>query len=488
VTSRRALALGAAATAAAAALLAIRFPWIVGPPSWRWTYAANPLWPRAAGSVALFAALLIVAGAWTRAGAARSRREAAFLVALLALATALDVAFLALSPRGLATLPAIHFAPWVTGYFWSARAARTLPELLASYPEVVASLTHHAKTHPPGLVALNRLALDAFRASDGAVEALLAGAHALGVPRGALRGVDDAELAALVAVGAGVVLVSRLALVPAYLLARRLHGIAAARAATLLLVVVPSLLLFAGEFDTLYVPFVLTALFLAVRGGSLSIVAAGLVIGLSCLLTFVAAVFLALVALVDALCGGPRSLRARSLRAALLGAGFLAPLVAFEALTGCSIARVFAAAYAVQHEVLIPEQNRRWLTWVFWNVADFFLFLGPAVAVLFASEAARAVRAAARVGPRALAGALADRGDAFALAVVVFLALLDLSGLIPAETSRVWLFLAAPAAIVAVRRGPPGGTRGLALLLALAFAFALVAKGTLLMIDVAPSR
>lgn len=486
---------GAAATAAAILLLAVRFPWIAGPPSWRWPFASVPLWPRAAWPAFLFALLAGVAALSTRgrgatakveeeagargaAGAAAAALgEAPFLAATVLLAVLLDLAFIGLSPLGMATLPLMHLAPWVTGYFWSARAAQSLPEMLATYPEVVTRLVHHARTHPPGLVAVNRLVLDAFRGSPGAAGAMVDAGRWIGIPRGAVSGLPDAEIATLVAIGLATVVIGRLAIVPAHALARRLYGPPAARAAALLLAVVPSWLLFAGEFDAIYPLALLSALLLVGRGrGRLAVAAAGAVVGAACLLTFVATVLLGLVALADWLLGEGRPFRERALRAALLGAGFALPLAAFGLATGASIPRVFLAAYTVQQEVLIPEQNRRWLTWVVWNLEDFFLFLGPATAALFIREAAAVVsEARAR-----------RAGDRFALALLLFIALLDLSGLVPAETSRVWLFLAPPVVAVAVRRGPPCGRAGLLLLLGLAFAFALAAKGNLLMIDVMP--
>lgn len=481
---RRALIVAAAATALVAALFLAQFPWAVGPPSWRWPYVPSPLWPRALGTTFLFALLVVAAAAWCRERTARPRADAPLLAVVVFLAIALELSFLGLSPLGPVTLPLIHVVPWVTGYFWTARSVESLPEMLASFHEIVAGLPHHARTHPPGLVAVNHIVLTFFRGSEGATEGALGVARVFGIAPSDLPGATPAELASLFVVGIAVVVCSRLAIVPAFYLARRVNGVDSARAAAILLAVVPSHLLFAGEFDAAFPLLLLPALALAGDGrGPRALLVAGALCGVLCLFTFVASFFLLLVGIVDfALLrfgdrgpvGARPPLRAHAIRAALLGAGFAAVLALFQLATGCSIPRVFLAAYEIQHTVLIPEQQRRWLTWVFWNLPDFFIFLGPALAVLFAREVAAAVRA------------LRSRGvaSAFTLAVMVFIVVLDLSGLIPAETSRVWLFLVAPVVIAATRGGVPGGARGLVALLALQFAFALVAKGTLLMIDV----
>ncbi|MFN0152315.1 MAG: hypothetical protein ACKVU1_16545 [bacterium] len=481
---RRVLIAAAAATVAIAILLLVRFPWIVGPPSWRWPYVATSLWPRALGTTLLFALLAGAAATWTRRRDSRPRGDAAMLALVVLIAIALELSFLGLSPLGPVTLPLIHVVPWVTGYFWTARSVTSLPEMLTSFHEIVAGLPHHARTHPPGLVAVNHQILEFFRGSAGATDGVLGVARAFGISEGDLPGAAPAELASLIIVGLAVVICSRLALIPAFFFARRLSGAPAARAAVLLLAVIPSHLLFAGEFDAAYPLLILAAFLLVGRGRGLrSLVAAGALCGVLCLFTFVASFFLLLVGIVDITitrfaraddAGTRPPPRWRLRRLLALGAGFASVLALFQLATGCSIPRVFLAAYKIQHEVLIPEQRREWLTWVFWNLPDFFIFLGPAVAVLFAREVFAAVR-----------DLRARRIEApFTLAVLAFLAVLDLSGLIPAETSRVWLFLVAPVVIAATRGGVPGGTRGLIAILALQFAFSLVAKGSLLMIDV----
>jgi len=483
----RALAIAGGATAIACALLLLRFPWIVGPPSWRWPYETNPIWPRAISAAILFALLAFVAQAWLRDQSrtdqpgARPLREWRFLALVVLIGIALEISFLGLSPMGALTLPLIHVVPWVTGYFWAARSVTSLSGLLATYPEVMlaqhGNLPGHVVTHPPGLLSINYLLLSFFRGSEPATEAVLVVGRALGVSRDAIAGATPQELATLVTMGLFVVVASCAAVVPAYWLARRIGGVTAARTAALLLAVIPSRLLFAGEFDAAFPLLILAALLLVGEGrGRLSLVAAGALCGLLCLLTFVASFFLLLVGIVDVLLLSRRTARGVAARLLLLGAGFAAPLGIFQIATGCSIPSVFLAAFTIQKEVLIPEQERTWLTWVFWNLADFFVFIGPAVAVLFAREVASVPSVAARGTPSMHAR--------FTIAVIVFALLLDLSGLIPAETSRVWLFLVAPVVIAAIRGGIPGGGAGIVAILALQFAFALVAKATLLMIDV----
>ena len=516
----RVLAIAGIATAIACALLMVRFPWIVGPPSWRWPYEANALWPRAISCVIPFALLAFVARAWIgerrveergvderrddglpedarrtesrldEKPVDRPRREWLFLTFVVLIAISLEIAFLGLSPMGPLTLPLIHVVPWVTGYFWAARSVVSLSSLLGTYPDVLlaqhGNLPGHVVTHPPGLLSINYLVLSFFRSSEPATEAALGVGRLLGVSRDAINGATPPELATLITMGLLVVVASCAAIVPAYWLARRIGGVTAARTAALLLAVIPSRLLFAGEFDAAFPLLILAALLLVGEGrGPWSLAAAGALCGLLCLLTFVASFFLLLIAIVEFLLRPKVSTRGAALRVLLLGAGFAAPLAVFQLATGCSIPGVFLAAFKIQNEVLIPEQERTWLTWVFWNLADFFVFIGPAVAVIFASAVASAIRAVRSHGM----GALPSMHVRFTIAVVVFILLLDLSGLIPAETSRVWLFLVPPVVIAAVHAGTPAAgsissRAGVLAILALQFAFALVAKATLLMIDV----
>jgi hypothetical protein len=145
---------------------------------------------------------------------------------------------------------------------------------------------------------------------------------------------------------------------------------------------------------------------------------------------------------------------------AATAAACLAFDVALRAGWGIDLARIFFTALRIQHEHLLPGIDRTYWLWLFYNVYDYLLLAGPALAALGAMYLARAAHRAWH-GPRWIVPAWAF----FPIAIV----LLDLSGLTPAETSRVWLFLApgmawAGAAALALR--PPRDWRvNLALLL-----------------------
>jgi hypothetical protein len=98
--------------------------------------------------------------------------------------------------------------------------------------------------------------------------------------------------------------------------------------------------------------------------------------------------------------------------------------------------RLFKIFLAARHEVLyvhIPTLQRHYRVWLYFNLHDFIFFAGTALAVLALAWCARMVREGWR-SPAALPPVWA----AYPFTVL----LIDLLGLTPAETGRIWLFLA----------------------------------------------
>jgi hypothetical protein len=115
-------------------------------------------------------------------------------------------------------------------------------------------------------------------------------------------------------------------------------------------------------------------------------------------------------------------------------------------------------------EGLAKAWDRPWRLTVIWDVYDYFLASGWAPAALVALFCVRWLK-----------GGLADaeRTRRFGMAALVALAIVDVSGLLRAETARVWLFLQPLALLVAgveLSRWSPGWRAALVGLLFFALA------------------
>jgi len=134
--------------------------------------------------------------------------------------------------------------------------------------------------------------------------------------------------------------------------------------------------------------------------------------------------------------------------AAAAFAGFVAAL-AIPAALGMNWLEVFHECMAGAHRIQVLILGRQYSTWVAWNLVDYALFLGPALAIAVAAAAFDEARVL--TSRNEIAALLFENRASFpfALAMFVVLLLLDLSGKILGETGRIWMFLM-PLAVLGV--------------------------------------
>ncbi len=273
-------------------------------------------------------------------------------------------------------------------------------------------LSLRALTHPPGAVLLAWV-LDGVAHDDGAVVALL-----------------------IVAIGS-------LAVVPAYLLGREVHGERTGRVAAILFASSPIVLLYtATAFDAAFMTvgaLAMAALAAAPRrtvwaavGGALSAGAVTLTYGLFALGPVAAGLFLM----------GLRRNRARAViaRAAVALAAFVVALLLLQRFAGIHLAASLATAERTQRE-LEDVRLRSFAYWTFGgDVAAFLIAAGLGLASLLVLQTARAWRSR-RAG----------------LETVLWAAMIAsaLAGVLRGETEHLWMYfvplLAAAAAPAAER-------------------------------------
>jgi len=446
-TVRRVVLAATAATLALAAALAKGWePGIRG--EWVWEQGRLLVY----FAPAMAAALLLAAAAWflCRPGrwiGMRPASRAIWLAALVLLVLALQWGLLtAVGPPSISwAAPGwIIASPNATTYFSASLDVHNVEEWVASYPQHMGGLPHHARTHPPGFALLFyglRQASAAVISEPAPLLASLAENYndTFGL------GLRPTDAAAAVGGAAVIALIGALSLLPLYCLGRELVGPEAAIRGVVLMASMPALLLLAASSDQIILTLaVLTAwLFYSAwrRRALLRAFLAGAVaaLGLFFSLGFAVAIPCA------ALWGVFGALRCEDRRAAvrrlLMGgavaaAGFAAFYLTLYLLWGYRPIAVAQQALLAHREVTTAEFPRTYWKWVLMNPLEVAIFMGlPLVtATLWALRCLPREPGLARLAP-------------FLLAWLIVLALLNISGAVRGEVSRIWLFLFWPAAL-----------------------------------------
>lgn len=407
------------------ALLAlIYFPYVNGTPYWPWRYYEGSAGPFAAG------ALLVWAGVcWADSRGVSGKSMIAPLALLAALHVGLIVGFTALSDKGLAIVGERVRHPDITSYHTEATKIEEVGPWLESYPERLQGMIGHAQTHPPGPILY-------YRAWNGL----------LGPEAGAQWG------------GVFLALLGGLAIPLLYLLVHTATGspqagVAAAAVWTSL----PAVIHMLGSLDAVYPLFTmgLTVLWLGAswKGSPSQAAGFGALLWAALLFThslLTLGAFFLLLALVPLAFGAEREGRLK--RFVRAGGVALATCAALFGLlwlaTGYNHLAALLESMRIQ-EGLAGAWNRPWRLTVLWDIYDFFLASGWATFGIVALFVVRQVRRPDEDW----------RVRSFALAALGAILIVDVTGLLRAETARVWLFLQPLAVAVAgieLARWPPG--------------------------------
>jgi hypothetical protein len=376
------------------------------------------------------------------------------------------------TPRSLAHLPRIVKSPVWTSYFtlaqWIQDGRRPpLGETLRRYAELLPDLPLHTSTHPPGPVLISYGMLRAFQNHPALCTAMGSFYKRIGADP-ELVGVDKftSEEVTALSLGFLVFLVGQLGVLPIFWLVRRamrdsigpggeVQSEWMAWTAAALWVHYPALVLMLPAFDLLYPAAALLCLYFTLRGLNDHPAAWGVALALA-FMTAITFTFnlLLLAPMLCLMAGLELARRAGSLRPKdilkqastfsesgkrlwILGLVTVITCLLIDAVLRhifeIHLLQIFLAAVQNQNERLLPQLNRSFKVWVFYNIWDFLLFAGAPLAVLAVAGFVRSFREWWRK-PAAMVPALA----VFPIMVLA----VDLSHQLSAETARVWLFLA----------------------------------------------
>lgn len=421
--------LGAAtfAVLAFAALLRARLMPLGVEGEWTWQRVRFPPRPLDVGLAAMGVvgfALFAAAGMHALRGNARRRREVAWVAALFLASIAAQVVVQSGGPdgHGLSKWSTLAI-PGSSGYFKVAKAEMSdLRNFWADYPRWIRDQDAlHIGTHPPGLFLISRALLSLMEKSPSSASRVASMTPAT-VDSGlaAILGpIPRPEKSAIVLMGALTLLACSATVIPIYLLARSTLTPSLAFAAACLWPIAPSPILFQPTADTAFPALAAAALALAAYRGlaGAALTGVALAFGMQCTLAFLP---VGLAVAIVQLWQPDVSWRRRAARVLATGVGFLGCTGLFWAASG---ANPFTIWWVNQtnHARFYRENPRSYLAWVIANPIELATAIGFPTAI--AAIAAFAWRSA----PRS------------AWAVLIILALLNVSGKNLSEVGRLWL-------------------------------------------------
>jgi hypothetical protein len=417
------------------------------PPEWRWGW--RPFVLTALGLAACLIAWGLLMG-WVWLAARRGWPAARVIAGLALIGLGLVMAVHSAAPGG-PSLVARTLNPAYFGYFGPATEVDDLRAFLADYADAQPDFDNpRMESHPPGHVVFNWLVIRVVEAIPGTSQL----AERLIAPRLAALPTWAADYTPLEALAGAVVgglipVLSVLAVVPLYLLARQAYGEMTARRAGLLYLLAPSLTLFQPVVDETFALICALALWLAYlavgRDRPVLLYLAGLVISvgtfasLSVLpLGLIIGLFIVVAAWEEVRAAPRSSLGRLAARLAIFGLGALTIWALAWLWAGLPLLRVLRTSLLEADTV---QHGRNYWYWLFYGPYDVLLFAGIPTAGLALARLIRLIRAR-----RGLQVSLADR---LLVAFALGMASLAVSGSLKGEVARTLIYTLPPLALFA---------------------------------------
>lgn len=422
-------------------------PLVRGPREWRWGLLP---WPNmglilaSTGTVALFLAVWYVIGRRLPVEPRRPRIWMSLIV-LVTLTIIVQIGFLLLyRPNPIITLFDRSASNRASGYYSVAQEIEDVSDFLSRFPERMPTFTSssHVQTKPPGILLIYWSAgriMDQLPWLSSPIAGWARNSSAAG---NLLADQADAAIASNALVSTLTPLLSAMAILPAFGFASRRWGSMAGWIAAGLVALIPARFAFAPQMDTLYVLLSVTALYLVdtglLRGQPVWSFAAGILLSIATFMSPVNLVVLALLGLYILFAfvmqnKSTGELKTLALHLVALIVGGLGIWLIYWLFFGVSMLD-FVRAIDSGH---LPLWRSYWF-WLAGNLVDFLLLAGLPVLVLAASWPFLKRHSK-----------LPEAVGALALSFWATLLLLDFSGIIRAETGRIWLMLAPFPAILA---------------------------------------
>jgi hypothetical protein len=399
------------------------------PPDWRWEYffvnTVRRVWFPGMVIICLLTFAYFLEAkpiAWL------NKNEKKIIVGAIGLGFLLQMSVLYFSRSGISVLIHRIINPDLNGYFTAATKISNISDLLRNYNDTVLKLPMHAQGHPPGAIlffwVINKLSVflpdmtRSFSPTHGDV---------LKVWRTLL----PAERTGAVLAGFLIPLLSMLTLIPIYKISKYLYNVKVAVRGVFLYISVPSIVLFIPINDVFLPLFVTTAFLFFIKGIQTKSVAkmftSGFLFACSLFFSLSLLPLLVLFFLYYALSAKRSIAEPKTYFAQGVFFAFGLFLLPFLLLLFFHF-NFFAVSKTLMSG--LPKE-RKYFVWVFYNLYDFFVFVGIPLFLLTIICLKSSIQ---QIIERKYASL-----DKVFVAFVTMLLFLDISGSVRGEVGRIWI-------------------------------------------------
>lgn len=407
------------------------------PPDWRWPYLFVNTFNRIWLPLVVIAFILFLYYFLEK----KRLNSLASLVLLVVLSYLFQLSVLYFSRSGISVLIHRVINPGLNGYFTEAIKIKNLGEFLANYQKNVLSFSMHATGHPPGPIIffwLINKTINVIPLFQSFVVNLIPKHQDI---QSIWNSLTLSQRSTAVFSAFFIPFLGSLNIIPMFYLAKRLFNSKTALRSVLLVIFILGLILFTPLSDIFFPFFFLSSFFFFIKGlkekNSLLTFFSGLIfsLGLFFSLSLLPLIFIYLYyGLLSSFgsTGGSRNLVSRfrgndGWVGKMVLFFFIGLFVFFLLLFLIFKYNVFSVSYTLMTGL---PKNRSYLTWVFYNLYDFFIFAGIPITIIYLVMFLKKIKE-----------------PLFVSFTLMFL-LLNFSGVVRGEVGRIWLPLMFPLALV----------------------------------------
>lgn len=418
-------------------------PYLRGPgpyyPDWRWTYEFSNTLKRIWLPLFVILGILYCANITEKKDFSLSKKRLVILFSMiLLLGFLLQLSILFYSRAGIFVLIHRIINPSISGYFTVSQGIVSVPDFLHKFNTNTANYPMYAKFHPPAAILFFWVITEILKplspflpslshSNPGHADVLMAWSH-----------LTNYQKISAVASGFIVTFLANAAIIPLYYCGKILYGARTAVRCMFLFLFIPSILLFTPLNDVflpvLTLCFFYTYLLGIKKQNYLIMCLSGFLFSLSVAfsLTFLPMLLFLLLIGFGMYIQQKKHMNmktAAGLFSTFLIGAIILPLGIYFAFGLNSV--IMTQKLLVYHEN--AQGGRKYTTWVFYNLYDFFLFLGIPLGLLFIHRVHDSCKAVMNKK------FTIKKADSVFICLTIFLLFVDVSGTVMGETARIWI-------------------------------------------------